>query len=385
VSVSVRPISSAEHLAFIADQSRSTSVSFLQTPAWATVKSDWRGESLGWFDASGALVGVGLVLYRKVPRLKRYLAYLPEGPSLDWTSPHLPAMIDALRTYLKAQRAFAIRMGPPVVARHWYAGTLKAALADSALRRLDDVPADVSDADALALADRLTGAGWRPLSAAGGFAAGQPQYNFWVPLADNTGAPISEDDLLAGMNQLWRRNIRKAEKLGVEVALGTKADLADFHRVYVETAYRDHFTPRPLAYFDRMWDALTTEDPDRLRLYLARHEGDLVAATTMVRVGRHAWYSYGASTTHKREVRGSNAVQWRMMRDALAAGATVYDMRGITDTVDADDPHAGLLQFKVGTGGEAVEYLGEWDLVLQRSLYTAFMLWMKRRSTRGAE
>jgi len=380
VSVSVRPISSAEHLAFIADQSRSTSVSFLQTPAWATVKSDWRGESLGWFDASGALVGVGLVLYRKVPRLKRYLAYLPEGPSLDWASPDLPAMLDALRAHLTAQRAFAIRMGPPVVARHWHAGTLKAALADSALRRLDDVPADVSDADALALADRLTGAGWRPLSAAGGFAAGQPQYNFWVPLADNTGAPISEDDLLAGMNQLWRRNIRKAEKLGVEVALGTKADLADFHRVYVETAYRDHFTPRPLAYFDRMWDALTTEDPDRLRLYLARHEGDLVAATTMVRVGRHAWYSYGASTTHKRDVRGSNAVQWQMMRAARDAGAAVYDMRGITDTVATDDPHAGLLQFKVGTGGQAVEYLGEWDFPIKRGLYKAFMTWMKKRS-----
>jgi lipid II:glycine glycyltransferase (peptidoglycan interpeptide bridge formation enzyme) len=381
----VRPISSAEHLAFIADHSRNTSVSFLQTPAWATVKSDWRGESLGWFDGSGALVGVGLVLYRKVPRLKRYLAYLPEGPSLDWSSPDLPAMLDALRAHLKAQRAFAIRMGPPVVARHWHAGTLKAALADPALRRLDDVPADVSNADALALADLLTGAGWRPLSAAGGFAAGQPRYNFWVPLADGTGAPTSEDELLAGMNQLWRRNVRKAEKLGVEVAVGTKADLADFHRVYVETAYRDHFTPRPLAYFDRMWDALTAEDPDRLRLYLARHEGDLVAATTMVRVGRHAWYSYGASTTHKRDVRGSNAVQWQMMRDALGAGATVYDMRGITDTVEADDPHAGLLQFKVGTGGQAVEYLGEWDLVLNRSLYTAFMLWMKRRSTGAAE
>ena len=75
----------------------------------------------------------------------------------------------------------------------------------------------------------------------------------------------------------------------------------------------------------------------------------------MVRVNRHAWYSYGASTTHKRDVRGSNAIQWQMMRDALAAGATVYDMRGITDTVESDDPHAGLLQFKVGTGGQAVD------------------------------
>ncbi|HYF74152.1 MAG TPA: peptidoglycan bridge formation protein FemAB, partial [Nocardioides sp.] len=45
----------------------------------------------------------------------------------------------------------------------------------------------------------------------------------------------------------------------------------------------------------------------------------------------------------------------------------------------SDDPHLGLIQFKVGTGGEAVEYVGEWDLPLNRALYAAFALYMKRR------
>ena len=125
-----------------------------------------------------------------------------------------------------------------------------------------------------------------------------------------------------------------------------------------------------------MVDALSAEEPDRIRLYLARHEGDLVAATIAIRVGGHAWYSYGASSTEKRDVRGSNAVQWAMIRDALAAGADVYDLRGITDTLDADDRHVGLIQFKVGTGGEAVEYAGEWDLPLNRAIYKAFDLYM---------
>ncbi len=44
-----------------------------------------------------------------------------------------------------------------------------------------------------------------------------------------------------------------------------------------------------------------------------------------------------------------------------------------------DDPHLGLIQFKVGTGGEAVEYVGEWDLPLNTLLYKAFDLYMKRR------
>lgn len=366
----VRPITADEHLAFVATRG---SASFLQTPAWAAVKPEWRGESIGWF-AGDDLVGVGLVLYRQVPRLKRYLAYLPEGPVLEWTSVDVEAALAALQVHLKAGGAFGIRIGPPIVTRRWAAPTLKAALADEVLDRLSDVPADQRDDAAIAVGEQLRRLGWREQATEGGFSAGQPKYNFQVPLAGRT-----EDDVLAGMNQLWRRNIRKAAKLGVEVTQGTRADLAEFHRVYVHTAERDQFTPRPLSYFETMWDAMTTEDPRRLRLYLAHHEGDLVAATTLVQVGAHAWYSYGASTTEKREVRGSNAVQWQMMRDALADGAEVYDLRGITDTLDAEDSHVGLLQFKVGTGGEAVEYLGEWDLALNKPLYAAFTAYMRRR------
>ncbi|WP_290513618.1 peptidoglycan bridge formation glycyltransferase FemA/FemB family protein [Aeromicrobium sp.] len=367
----VRPISAPEHLDFVRSR---PSVSFLQTPAWATVKNEWRGESIGWFSDDGTLVGAALVLYRQLPRVRRFLAYLPEGPDIDWTGGNLADWLEPLAAHLKSQGAFGIRMGPPVVTRRWHAATIKQAIADPVLASLSDVPADVSDDAALSVATSLTELGWKELPTEGGFSAGQPKFNFQLPLAGR-----SEAEVLAGMNQLWRRNIKKAAKLGVEVAHGTRDDLAAFHRVYAETAERDHFTPRPLSYFERMWDALTAEEPDRLVLYLARHEGDLVAATTMVRVGGHAWYSYGASTTAKREVRGSNAIQWQMICDAMAAGATVYDMRGITETLDPDDSHIGLIQFKVGTGGEAVEYLGEWDLPLNRALYLGFTTYMRSR------
>lgn len=353
-------------------------MSFLQTPAWAKVKNEWEAESIGWYDGS-ELIGAGLVLLRPVPRIKRYLAYLPEGPDLDWTQVDLAAALDPMVSHLRSRRAFAIRIGPAVVSRQWEASTIKAGVADRALRTLADVPADGSDPAVLDLISRLVELRWRQVPATGGFAAGQPRFNFQVPLADESDAPLTDRQILASMNQLWRRNIKKAAKSGVEVSLGGRDELPEFHRVYVQTAERDHFTPRPLDYFTRMWDALIDEDPNRISLYLARHEGDLVAATTMVRVGSHAWYSYGASTTTKRDVRGSNAVQWRMMQDARDAGAAVYDMRGITDTLDPDDPHIGLIQFKVGTGGRAVEYLGEWDLPINRLLYRGFMAYLGRR------
>ncbi|WP_069760909.1 peptidoglycan bridge formation glycyltransferase FemA/FemB family protein [Streptomyces sp. LUP47B] len=371
--LTVGPISAAEHLAFVRTQ---RSVSFLQTPAWGRVKTQWRSESLGWYDA-GRLVGAGLVLHRPVPRMERFtLAYLPEGPVIDWTG-EIDPWLDPLASYLKAHGAFAIRLGPPVRTNAWSADQVKEGIADPGIKRLTELSRQWADPVGARVTSRLTDAGWLPQSPEDGFGVGHPQYKYEIPLAGRT-----EDDVFRGMNQLWRRNIRKAAREGVEVTVA--ADVKAFHDLYVHTAERDRFTPRPLRYFDTMFAALSAEDPERIRLYLARHRGDLVAATVLVRVGEHAWYSYGASSTEKREVRGSNACQWAMIRDSLAAGCDVYDLRGITPTLDADDPHVGLVQFKVGTGGRAVRYVGEWDLPLRPMVYRAFDLYMKRRGRHGA-
>lgn len=383
-SLSVRTITEDEHLAFIRSQ---RSASFLQTPAWGRVKSEWRRESLGWH-RDGQLVGVALVLYRQLPRVKRYLAYLPEGPIIDWADENLSAWLAPLTAHLKKQGAFGVRMGPPVVTRRWDAAVVKDGIADDNVRRLGDVAPNDRSHTGARVVSQLDELGWTPQAAEGGFAPGQPKYVFQIPLVSTspTGEVVArtQEDLLKAMNQQWRRNIKKADKAGVVVTTSAPsdvhADLKAFHDLYVHTAERDHFTPRPLAYFRTMLDALSAEDPDRIRLHLARHEGELVAATIAIRVGAHAWYSYGASSTEKRDVRGSNAVQWSMICDALAAGADVYDLRGITDTLDVDDSHVGLIQFKVGIGGEAVEYVGEWDLPLNRVLYKAFDLYMKRRT-----
>jgi len=370
-ALTVASIDPTEHLAFLEAQ---RSASFLQTPAWAQVKPEWRAESIGWRDATGALQGAALVLHRPVPRLKKYtLAYLPEGPVIDWTDPDLDRWLAPMAAYLKKRGAFGIRMGAPVVTRRWTAAQVKEGLADENVRALRDVPTDLDPVGGR-VTEHLAARGWRDQHVAEGFGTGQPQYTFAVPLAGR-----DEEAVLKGMNQLWRRNIKRADKEGVVVTVGDRDDLGRFHALYAETAERDHFTPRGLPYFQQMYDAMTAESPDRIKLFLATHEGELVAATIYTRVGAHTWYLYGASSTAKREVRGSNAVQWAMMREALAAGADVYDLRGITSTLDSDDSHAGLIQFKVGTGGEAVETVGEWDLAINTPLYKAFDLYMRRR------
>ncbi len=368
--ITVREITPAEHLAWLRTQ---PTVSFLQTPAWGQLKTEWRAESIGWFEA-GRLVGAALVLHRPLPRIGRSLAYIPEGPAIDWASPRLLEMLRALRDHLRNGKAFALRIGPPVTTHRWHALTIKDGISDSEVSRYDEAVPDAVEPVGASVVELLGRLGFRHLSADDGFTAGQPEYVFRIPLAGRT-----EADVLSGMNQLWRRNIKKTAKNGVQVRVGDASDIAAFHRVYVETAERDRFTPRGCAYFERMYAVMSAEDPDRIRVYLAEHEGDLLAATIYIRVGDHAWYSYGASTAAKRDLQGSTAIQWRMLRDSIATGASVYDLRGITNTLDTDNPHIGLIRFKVGTGGEAVRLAGEWDLPLNRLLYKAFSLYMNRR------
>ena len=147
MALAVRPISSAEHLAFVASR---PSASFLQCPSWAAVKSEWGSESLGWYDDAGdpaALVGAGLVLLRQVPKVKKFLAYLPEGPVLDWAaaSDDLAAWLAPMVAHLKERGAFGVKMGPPVARRRWSAATVKAAIAEGGAARLADVPPDSTD------------------------------------------------------------------------------------------------------------------------------------------------------------------------------------------------------------------------------------------------
>ena len=160
---------------------------------------------------------------------------------------------------------------------------VKDGIADDAVRRLGDVPPDRARAQ--------PAPAWSPscASSAGGRrrsrAASPPASRSTTSrsrCATPTATPRTEDDVLAGMNQLWRRNIKKAAKAGVEVTARRRRrrDLKAFHDLYVA-----HRRARPLHARGRCPTSrpcstrCSAEEPDRIRLYLARHEGDLVAAT----------------------------------------------------------------------------------------------------------
>lgn len=374
--VQVEVVSREDYLSFIKTQSLGN---FMQYPSWGDLKTEWKNDLLGWFDAEGRMVGCALVLYRKLPGMNKYLAYIPRGPVIDWTTKELKEMFEPLFDYLRQKNVFSVKMEPPVTRAKWKTPTIKKFLKEIRQHNLKgktlrDVGPDELDGHAEYIQQELNAMGWRRKESEGGFSAIQPQYVFRLPLKDR-----SLDDIFAGFHTNWRRNVRKSEKQGVEVSEGEEKDLKEFYDLLKVTAERDQFAVRGFSYFERMYKELKKEDPNRIRLYMAKYEGKLLASTIATYSNGHTWYLYGASGNEMREKMPNHAIQWKMIQDAHAMGAHTYDFRGISHTLDESNPLYGLLRFKLGFGGEACELIGEWDYPLQPLLHWAFDMYMKKR------
>jgi lipid II:glycine glycyltransferase (peptidoglycan interpeptide bridge formation enzyme) len=346
--------------------------SFLQTPAWGQAKTGWRRTPLGWFDASGAQVGAGLVLSRTIPRLSKRYAYLPEGPGLPWDAvaadPDL--WLEPLVEWARRSGAFALRLGFPVVSRIWDRDPVKKKVAEGGLLSFTALEPAVDNPVARRLEGWLERHDWLPIGG-DGVAVGQPRLLCVVDLRGR-----STEDLSRGMNQQWRRNVKKSAKAGVEVRRVGIEGLDTFHALYVESAHRDNFLPRPKAYFETMARGFMSgqggEDAAQAWFYEAHVDGDVLASALMIRFGPTFSYLYGGSTERNRDARASNALQWQAMQDAHEAGCDAYDLRGFNTSLGATSPLTGLLLFKLGAGADVVEMVGERELVLSRFWHTAF-------------
>ncbi|MEO8083130.1 MAG: peptidoglycan bridge formation glycyltransferase FemA/FemB family protein [Ardenticatenales bacterium] len=301
---------------------------FLQSCAWARVRSDqgWRVERTVITEDDGRIVAGAQVLLRL--RLGGTIAYVPRGPVVAPDDPAWPALVRALRDRYR-HRVVALRLEP-----HWVdAPPARAALGAFGLRET---------------------------------AALQPPSTLRLDLT------LGPDALLARMKPKWRYNIGLAERQGVTVALGGAGDRGRFEELLHATATRHGLAERSPGYHGAVAAAFGA---DRARLWLARCEGQLLAAALVVRYGDTATYLYGASSDEMRERMPTHAVQWAAIRDACALGLRHYDFWGVPDAVGrawaaGDDPDAvppetgglwGVWRFKRGFGGSVWRAVGAFD------------------------
>jgi lipid II:glycine glycyltransferase (peptidoglycan interpeptide bridge formation enzyme) len=171
------------------------------------------------------------------------------------------------------------------------------------------------------------------------------------------------ETLLAEMKPKWRYNLRLAERKGVEVRREDEEGLPVFYALFRETGRRDGIAVHSFEYYRTLFSHCRAYPGggQEVRLYVAGHEGEPLAAVITLFRGSDGVYLYGASSDRKRNLMAPYLLQWRAMEDARAAGCLRYDLFGIPPDGDPGHPMAGLYRFKTGFGGRIIHRPGSWD------------------------
>ncbi len=185
-----------------------------------------------------------------------------------------------------------------------------------------------------------------------------------------------DEELFAVMRRKTRQYIHKAERAGV-VTEETR-DLDRFMKVLGAVATRDRFAIRSREYYERLLAAFG----DRALLMIARLGEDDAGAMLLVRMADRAWELYGGWSGAHAEARPFYLLKWRAMLRMRQLGVRRYDMYGLAE--GADDPLAGVENFKLGYGGDVVAWIGALETPVRRMLYPLWQLGARRRLARSA-
>jgi serine/alanine adding enzyme len=324
-----------------------------QSWAWGELKSHfgWQPYRLASADGSAAVQ----LLIRPYRGLA--VAYVPRGPVLSSDVASNRALIDAVARLARSHRAAFVRLEPDVLEDDHRAKSLLALLRDAGFKTSD-----------------------RTL---------QPRSSIRLDLTP------TQDELMAAFSKGHRADIRRAERDGVVIRVGTpEADADVLHQMLVATNRRKSFGFHSAAYYRRLLHAFG----DAARLQVAEIDGTPIGASLILAWGRHGTYLSAGSNAAGLEHRAAHLLQWHAIQWAKQRGAVTWDLWGIADArgrfelaaadgadesrldaLEAEakrDPLDGVYRFKKGWGGEVVRTVPAFDRVF---VAPAYWFWQWRR------
>lgn len=171
----------------------------------------------------------------------------------------------------------------------------------------------------------------------------------------------SEENLLKSFTSKTRYNIRLAERKGVKV----KEDDSEkaFERylgLTRETVSRQGFYAHSEKYHRLMWQIL--RKAGIAHLLTATYQKEIITTWILFVWKNFLYYPYGASTEEHKNVMANNLMMWEAIKFGKKLGLTTFDLWG-------REEGKGFTKFKEGYNPKVVEFLGTWDLIINKPLY----------------
>ena len=188
----------------------------------------------------------------------------------------------------------------------------------------------------------------------------------------------SEEELLKNMNSKTRYNIKVAQKHGVVVEEDNSSKAFErYLSLTKETTNRKGFYSHTEKYHRLMWETLKVANGNKLTAHLlvAKYKSEILVTWILFILGDTLYYPYGASSSSHKEVMASNLMMWEVIKYGKKLGLKKLDMWGaLGPDPDQKDPWFGFHRFKQGYGGRLVEFLGSYDLIINKKAYAIYKI-----------
>jgi len=299
-----------------------------------------RGESwiLGVMDDKDEFLGSALIYKNSLPFNLSWL-YCPRGPLFDFVDKEVfEKLMEGIKEIAKEEKAVFLRVDPPVE----------------------------KDGKGLQYAEKfLKEYKFKPAHA-----EFQPSTTLMIDLKQ------SEEEILAGMKQKGRYNIKVARKKGVTVRKsdGSEKDYQDFYNLLKDTASRDKFAAHDKDFYVNMMEALG----DNAEMFLAEKGAKVIAGIIVTYFGDTATYYFGASGNEYRNLMAPYLLQFHAIKAAKEKGQAWYDFLGIApENAGNDHPLFGVTEFKKKFGGKVVDFMKAKEFVYKPFWY--FVMKMRKK------
>lgn len=183
---------------------------------------------------------------------------------------------------------------------------------------------------------------------------------FWINLTK------SEDELLKSFSSKTRYNIRLAEKKGVQVSEDdSKEAFEKYLALTRETTERDKFFAHSEKYHRLMWKTLYKAGI--AHLLTAKYQSEIITTWILFAYDGFLYYPYGASTHKFKNVMANNLMMWEAIKLGKKLRLKTFDLWG-------REEGKGFTKFKEGYNPHVVEFLGTWDLIIDKNYYYLYRL-----------
>jgi lipid II:glycine glycyltransferase (peptidoglycan interpeptide bridge formation enzyme) len=281
----------------------------LQTWEWGEFRKKWGNEVVRF--------PFGQITVHKLPLLPFKIGVFVKGPKPD------EKQINTLKEYAKTNNIFFVKLEPNYVPEN-----------DDKKNNLEKL--------------------LKKLGCIKGKRLFTPE-TFWIDLTK------SEEELLKSFSQKTRYNIKLAEKRGVKVYEdNSEKAFNNYLKLTFETARRQGFFAHTKKYHQLMWKTL--KDSGVTHLMVASYKKEILTTWILFTWKDFLYYPYGASSDKYRNLMANNLMMWEAIRFGKKQNLKTFDLWG-------KEEGKGFTKFKEGYNPKVVNFIGTWDLVINKPIY----------------